>query len=207
MTNILIKLRNSIMYILGHIKVSPFPMFLIFQPKCYNLKGQDAFNIMNNVKSGDVILRGYNSFISSMIIGKWSHVGLVAHDNKVIHSIARGVCEEHILQFCKADRVCIMRALGVDDYEINSVINKAKSFIGTKYDYGFDAVGDNHLDELYCSELIFESFNLNDLHKRLGMFKKSKRYIFGLVKKTIIEPVDFKDSFEGFEVISSIVDT
>lgn len=134
--NILIWLRNKFLTFFGKLKWHAIPPMIYYNPRSYKIKGHHMRELQNICKPGDLLLRGYDSYVSSLFIGKWSHVGIVANDNKVIHSVSPKVLSEDILNFFRTDRICILRP-NLDEQEKQKVINKAASFIGTDYDFGF----------------------------------------------------------------------
>ena len=120
----------------------------------------------------------------------------VSDDNKVIHSVSPKTLEEDILNFCRTDRICILRP-DLSQEEIVESIEKAKKFIGVDYDFGFDS---SNANEVYCSETVYEVFK--DYKDKLGMFKPVEKLLW-LFEKEIIRPRDFID-FPGFKLIKEI---
>lgn len=126
-------LHARLLTIFGDLKVYRFPMFLLYDPRGYRVKGEDARQAMKRVRPGDILLRGYDNYLDGYFIpGYFSHAGLyvgsvtkeedyhlverprgkkIFRDGKqmVIHSIAEGVFMEDLLNFCRCDYMAILR--------------------------------------------------------------------------------------------------
>lgn len=126
------RLYNGFLKIFGDIKVFKWPMFLVYDPGSYQVKGQDIREVLNIVQPGDILLRGYNNYLDGYFIpGYFSHVGFYlghvkeqdsdkvvipegkelfrAGEQMVVHAMAEGVFIEDVLDFCSADRMLIVR--------------------------------------------------------------------------------------------------
>jgi hypothetical protein len=118
--------------IFGDLKIYPFPMFLLYDPGGYRVRGADAREVTEKVKPGDILLRGHVRYLDGYFIpGYFSHAGLyigsVAEEDEalvgtrrgkemfrkgeqmVIHSMAEGVFMEDLLNFCRCDYMAILR--------------------------------------------------------------------------------------------------
>jgi len=192
----LIKIRNDIVGFFGHLKFNwsiGFIGGIQYKPVGYKVKGNDTEVIINTIQPGDVLLRGYDLFLSSKLIGYWSHSGLVLDNNTVIHAIGKGVIKESIIDFCRTDRVFILRP-NLKEKEINKALVIGKSLIGKSYDFKFDF---DDPSEYSCTEFVYACYENNK--DKLGMFKKEFN-ILGMFKKNVIEPKMFLD-YNGFEKI------
>ncbi len=182
--NILEKIYKKTLQIFGDIKVFPWPMFILYHPEGYKMKGEDVREVLNTIKPGDVLLRGYLRYIDGYFIpGTFSHAGMYVGENKVIHSMAEGIFKEDVINFCRCDMIAIMRVRGITDVEINQACIKAKVLIGTKYDFEFES-GD---DELYCTEAVVKFLE----HLDLEIEKTTTSILFGLISKTYYQPDTF----------------
>jgi len=143
-------IKRKILKIAGEIATHRYPMWLIYKPHKYAVKGEDQRKILDVLQCGHVLLRYMGPYISSRIIpGFWSHVGLYVGDNKVVHAIASGVVEEDILSFLRADAISVIDpkvSSGTKKIAANNARAMAK--IGIKYDYDF--ADDN--GKVYCTE-------------------------------------------------------
>ena len=130
------RLIDRLITILGDLKVFPWPMFLIYDPGGYQLKGPAMREVMRRVQPGDILLRGYRHYLDSYFIpGYFNHAGLYlgwvgerdverveldggrkrfrAGEQMVIHALAEGVVMEDLLNFCRCDYMAILRFPGV----------------------------------------------------------------------------------------------
>lgn len=197
MKQIITNIRNNLLSIFAKIKFSPYPMWFHYQPSCYTIKGKDVRELMTLILPGDLILRGYKSYIDSWIIGKWSHIGIVSSKKEIIHAMSPNVFEEDVINFFRADRVVILRPK-LKEEDIAKVIKKAEGFKGVNYDFNFNT---NDPNEVYCSELVYLCFE--EYRQQLGMEKKEKKILLGLIKKLLVEPKAFLN-FQGFVEIKRI---
>jgi non-ribosomal peptide synthetase component E (peptide arylation enzyme) len=53
---------------LGDIKVYSFPMWMVYAPQGYLIKGEETEEIMKIIKPGDILLRGYNDYLDGKVI-------------------------------------------------------------------------------------------------------------------------------------------
>ncbi len=115
----------------GDIKVFKFPMFLVYDPGSYRVKGEHMREVMKLVRPGDILLRRYDQYLDGFFIpGYFSHVGLylgevteadralvpeakreqlVTGEQVVIHALAEGVLMEDFLNFCRCDGMLVVR--------------------------------------------------------------------------------------------------
>lgn len=132
----MMKYRKSILgkllTVFGDIKVYKWPMFLIYAPRGYQVRGADCREAMDAVRPGDILLRGYIDYLDGHFIpGFFSHAGtyvgqLTANDLKeaegidaealfepgpqmIVHAKAEGVLCEDLLDFCRTDRMAVLR--------------------------------------------------------------------------------------------------
>lgn len=125
------RLRDRLLTILGDLKVFRWPMWLVYDPGSYRVKGRDARELIELVRPGDVLVRGFDAYLDGKLIpGTFSHAGLflgrtteadvasapphhrsrlVAGPQTVIHAIAEGVRTEDVLDFCRCDRLVVLR--------------------------------------------------------------------------------------------------
>ena len=176
MINILKTVYRSVLVVIGHIKWSWYPFWLQFNAKGYKVRGLEVETVVKSMQLGDILLRGYDQYPSSRLIGYWSHTGIVVSSNSVIHAIGKGVCEEHIIDFCRCDRIAVLRPR-ISEIATLSVVSTAKSYIGSNYDFYFLF---NDPRELSCTELLYKCFE--PYAEQLNMYPKSMA-VFGRVVK------------------------
>ncbi len=176
-------LLNSFLKFFGDLKVFKFPLFLLYDPGSYQIKGDDIRSIMNLVKPGDILVRGYNNYLDGYFIpGFFSHVGLYlgkteekkdwpdvilksykVGDQIVIHSMAEGVFMEDLINFCSCDYLVILRrSTRVEpDYDpaiaSTQVFENAIKHLGKPYDFKFDF---SAFHTMSCTEFVYQSFGL-----------------------------------------------
>lgn len=127
------------------------------------LGGKKYHEMYKQLRPGDVILTTDRKKLTSLLIpGEFSHAAFcVSLDTKwetseMTHEDYRKSC---FFDICKeSDRVVILRP-NLSSKSILSAIIKCKSFQNTKYDVHF-YLG---VKALYCSELIYQSFEKNEL--------------------------------------------
>ena len=123
---------GKILTVFGDIKVYRWPMFVIYAPRGYAVKGADCREAMVAVEPGDVLLRGYNDYLDGHFIpGYFSHAAIYVGEIKpdelyeaegidagllfksgpqmVVHAKAEGVLCEDLLDFCRTDRMLVLR--------------------------------------------------------------------------------------------------
>lgn len=115
----------------GDIKVFRWPMFLVYDPGSYKVKGEQMREAMKAIRPGDILLRRYDNYLDGYFIpGYFSHVGLylgevtAAHralvppgmrdtlalgEQVVMHALAEGVLIEDFLNFCRCDGLLVLR--------------------------------------------------------------------------------------------------
>lgn len=126
------KIQEAFLKTFGDIKVFSWPMFILYDPGSYKVKGEDMRQVIECIEPGDILVRGYDNYLDGFFIpGSFSHAGLylgsVTDDDRrflapgvngssfktgrqmVIHSMAEGVFMEDILNFCRCDRMAIVR--------------------------------------------------------------------------------------------------
>lgn len=71
------RLVDGFVRFFGDLKVFPAPLFIVYDPGSYRIKGADMREVMRRVEPGDVLVRGYVHYLDSYVIpGYFSHVGL-----------------------------------------------------------------------------------------------------------------------------------
>lgn len=125
-------LLGKVLTVFGDIKVFKAPMFLIYAPRGYQVRGADCRDAMRVAQPGDLLVRGYIDYLDGYFIpGFFSHAGtyvgeLTKNDlveaegidaeslfeagpQMVVHAKAEGVLCEDLLDFCRTDRMAILR--------------------------------------------------------------------------------------------------
>lgn len=142
---------------LANISIYKFPFFVMFGDVHYKIKSDSIREIISVLKPGDVLLRRYDHYLSSLLVpGYWSHVALYVGDDQVIHAVGAGVVKEDILMFFRCDDVCVLRC--DDQALVKEAVFVAYEQLaaGVGYDYAFDL---NCSKKFYCSEFVSYCYN------------------------------------------------
>jgi len=133
----------------GHIYLHKYPMWLIYRPDIHRVRGEDVRKVLDVVEPGDILLRRFDQYLNTIFTpGFWGHAGLFVGGNNVVHSISQGCTQEDILNFCRADAVCVLRLVGDP---IPNVCEIAKALADKHVPYDYDFQADN--EAFYCTEL------------------------------------------------------
>jgi hypothetical protein len=125
------RLRDRLLTILGDIKIFKHPLWIVYDPGGYRVKGRDLRALVTLLEPGDILVRGFTMYLDGKIIpGHFSHAGLylgktthedlalvperardrfVVGDQVMIHAIAEGVLMEDALDFGRCDRLVVLR--------------------------------------------------------------------------------------------------
>ena len=144
-----LKLPKFLIEATGHIYLHKYPMFIIYKPDIHKVRGKDVRGILESIIPGDILLRRFDQYINTMFTpGFFSHAGIYVGNNNVVHSVSQGCVKEDILNFCRADSVCILRSKDLDP----EATNKAKMIadLNVPYDYEFSSTNESY----YCTELV-----------------------------------------------------
>lgn len=174
MKKALYKIWSKFLTMFGNIKIFKWPLFLVYDPNYFNVGGKQVLDIIQILKPGDIILRGYDCYLDGLFIPdplSYSHGSIYIGNGKIIHAVAEGVSETDIIEFTRCDRIAIFRP---KKYQ-RSAIKKAKDFLknNTPYDFGFN----NSVSSLYCFELC------GLCYEKLNIPTSTVKKLFGLIKK------------------------
>jgi len=163
MQKIWYKIKSKLLTIFGDIKVFKYPMFLIYSPKGFDIKGEDIEDIINLVDDNNtyIILRSYNNYLDGFFIptgeSKCTHSGVYSH-GRVYHSIAEGVRKDSIIEFCKADRIVVLKPIKITDKQQKYVYEHAEKSVSKPYDFDFKDKGKGSNLSYYCHEFTVSCF-------------------------------------------------
>jgi cell wall-associated NlpC family hydrolase len=128
MKKVIYKYWSKFLTAFGNIKIFKYPCWLVYDPHPYQITGEKTLEIIETLKPGDILLRGYNNYLDGKFVPSktgWSHGGIYVGNNIVIHAVASGVSEINIIDFVQCDRIAIFRP----SKYAKSAIKKAKSFL------------------------------------------------------------------------------
>lgn len=193
---LLYRLQRKVFTFLGDIKWSGIlhPLWFTINATGYKLKGEHYRKLIKRLQPGDILIRRFEGYVDKWFIpGFWNHAGLYIGDDgedkeQIIHAVSEGVIQEDILNFMRTDHMLVLRL--TEDQKgqaAEGAIKKAKSIVGSPYDFGFDFKDTNRFS---CTELV--------AHCYPGLVLGKKR--FG--KETIIA-----DDFYNSDALSTIWDS
>ena len=115
-------------------------------------KAEQIIQMQRLIQTGDVVCRKYNYYLDSyLIVGSYSHSGIVISKDEIIHSIAEGVQFIHPIDFIKdTDGFIILRPRYREDADKRKAVDKAIEHLNNKVEYDFLF---NDPAKLYCHEL------------------------------------------------------
>lgn len=159
--------KVAFLYVLGRIKVYKWPMFIVYDPKGYDVKAVGIRTAMSLVRKGDILVRRYKNFLDGYFIpGRFSHSGVYVGDGIIIHAMSDGVQKIDIIDFLRCDGFAILRVkekVGRDTREIMAkAVDIAHSYLGNEYDYDFEIEERRKegrpTEKVYCHELTRKCF-------------------------------------------------
>lgn len=151
MRKLKLKLIKSIVNVFGNIQFFPQPFFcLLWGNSHYKVKGPEMRKVIDELQEGDIIMRRYDRYVSGWFIpGFWTHTGIVVSEKTIIHAMTKGVIEEDVMTYLRADHIEVLRVS--NKKFISNAISKAKDSLGKEYDFLFDSTDD---ERMYCTELV-----------------------------------------------------
>lgn len=127
------------------------------------------------MEPGDIVLRTYLHYLDGHTIdGNYSHGSICTAKDEITHAVSPSVCTIHPIDFMECDGICILRPK--DKSLVGKAVERAKSLIGTPYDFDFNT-GDT--EEVYCFELIERCY------PELKFEKYEVKKLFGLLKRNV----------------------
>ena len=154
--------KSKFLTFFGDLKYFKCPPCIVYQPVTFKIKGSDTRMLMNIIRDGDIILRGYNCYLDSLFIpGIYSHTGIYIGNGKMIHAVAEGVSEIDIIDFLRCDRFCLMRPVKGQE----TAIKRAKEFLRNKIAYDFDFETWNN--KMFCHEFVAQCYYGLDIKKEV----------------------------------------
>lgn len=166
--------KRYFLTVFGDIKTFKGPLFILYHPTSYKIKGWHTRKIMQEIMPGDVIMRSYDEYLDGRFIpkgeSKCSHSGLYIGDNTIAHSIAEGLSIDDIIDFCRTDRIVVLRPNSGQEW----ALEHAKKCIDDKIEYDFDFKPDS--GKYYCHEFTascYPHLNIKPLSRKTFGFINS----------------------------------
>ena len=100
MKKTLYKIWSKFLTMFGNIKVFKWPFWIVYDPDDYQVTGQNVLDILNILKPGDIVIRGYNKCLDGKMIPNFknniigigfSHGAIYIGNNIIVHAAAEGV--------------------------------------------------------------------------------------------------------------------
>ena len=178
MNDCIYALKRTALTIFGDIKIFKWPFFVIYQPTSFRVKGVDTREIMVCILPGDVV-RSYDDYLDGYFIPKGdsgcSHSGLYVGDNQVVHSIAEGSTLIDIIDFCRTDKMIVLRPSGHQEWAIEHAEKCADKNV--EYDFDFTPGPGKY----YCHEFTascYPELNIEMLSRKiLGFISSPKAFL------------------------------
>lgn len=153
-------IKVAFLYVLGRIKVYRWPMFIVYDPKGYDVKAAGIRKAMSLAKKGDIFVRRYRNYLDGYFIpGRFSHSGVYVGGGIIIHSMSDGVQKIDILDFLRCDGFAILRPAEKEGRDMKALTDKAAeiahSYLGNGYDFDFilEEPDKKRTEKVYCHEL------------------------------------------------------
>lgn len=150
-----------------------FIPILAYDPVEYHVTGSDILQVMELLRPGDVLLRGYDKYLDVKFIPDdlgYCHAGIYVGGTEVIHAASPTVHRTNVIDFCECDRLMVLRPNGL----AGQAVALAESLIGVPYDFNYE--GDS--EKLYCFELVSKCYpsaqmQTHPVSKFLGLVRRT----------------------------------
>lgn len=200
-------IKAGFLWVFGKIRVYPWPMFMVFDPKGYKIKADGIRKAMKMARAGDVFARRYVSYLDGMFIpGRFSHTGVYVGNGIIIHAMGDGVQKIDVIDFLRCDGYAMLRPK-CDLETKKRACEIAESYLGCEYDYNFDITCDyknkeeveSRTKSVYCHELTrscFPTLDVPTIKPSLwhGMIRSSK---LQFLAQSFFESPDFEVVYDS----------
>jgi hypothetical protein len=174
MDSYLYRIKKTFLTVFGDIKIFAGPLWIIYHPYSFRVKGNETRYIASILEPGDIVMRSYINYLDGYFIpkgiSKCSHSGVYIGDNTIVHSIAEGAMTIDVIDFCRTDRIVILRPKGGQ----SAAIKHARHCANKSIPYNFNFVPGP--GKYYCHELVascFPDFNIQPLSRKVLGFINS----------------------------------
>ena len=181
------RIKVAILHQLSNFRIYPWPLFLIYNPHTFTVKGHHYYEARKLLQPGDMLLRGYKQYLSGYLIpGKYSHVGIYigGDEEQIVHAFPDTVQYANLAHFMRCDTFAIVRP-NVSKKDIKLALDRAISKVGTAYDFNFIfEETDFTARQFSCSELCYFAYQKN-LNKLKWVIEETKYLFF---RKSLFTP-------------------
>ncbi len=162
LSGLLHNIKVAFLHVFGRIKIYRWPMFIIYDPKGYDVTALGIRKAMAIAKKGDIFVRRYRNYLDGYFIpGRFSHSGIYVGGGIIIHAMGDGVQKIDILDFLRCDGFAILRPIEKDGMDMKELTDKAASiahsYLGNEYDFDFEIEkadpGKKPKEKVYCHEM------------------------------------------------------
>lgn len=167
--SIIENVKIAFLYVLGRIKLYKWPMFVVYNPRGYDVRGAGIRKAMSMARKGDVFLRRYRNYLDGYFIpGRFTHSGLYIGDGVIVHAMAGGVHKIDMIDFLRCDGYAIVRPSEADGRDMKALVDNAEKValehLGNGYDYDFQLDETGHAEKVYCHELVRKCYPDLDIY-------------------------------------------
>ena len=198
------KIKSYILTIFGDLHIYKYPMFIVYNPNGYKINGDNIEQILKIAEEETmlVFMRGFDSYLDGVFIpigvSKCSHSGIYIEE-KVYHSIAEGVRKDSLIEFCRCDRLIILKPKKLTEKQYKSIYEHCEKSVGTPYDFDFYSENTNNKSNIksnsayYCHE-----FSASCIPKTWNIEKMRVKNKLGIIGPKIFAADSFllNDHFE-----------
>jgi len=186
--------KSCFLTIFGDIKIFRWPFFLIYTPLGYLVKGEQTRELFEILQPGDVVMRAYNNYLDGYFIpigeSRCSHSGVYDGKNKIYHSVAEGLEHDDIIEFCRTDRIMVLRPAKDQEWALEHARKCKAADIPYDFDFKPDA------GKYYCHE--FTASCYPDLE-----IKPLSRKIFRIIPSPVVYLADSFYTNSNFKLVYS----
>jgi len=153
----------------GHLLFHNRLPWFVYRPDIHRVRGLDVRKILDTVQPGDILLRRFDNYLNTILTpGFWGHGGGYTGNNQMVHAVSQGTIEEDILNFCRADAICVLDVV-VSEEEKCLAIQNLRTAAKMNIPYDFDFSRKNKT--AYCTERLDLAYNgifATDYIEKLG---------------------------------------
>jgi len=137
----------------SHTMLHNRPPWFVYRPDIHKVRGSYVRQVLKVVSEGDILLRRFDGYLNTIFTpGFYGHAGIYVGNDQVVHSIGTGAKAEDILNFCRADALCVLEVKNFPQDQIEGVVDRALDIANKNVPYDFDFSGANKT--YYCTELV-----------------------------------------------------